>query len=165
MFSQALLQAIDVNRQQIGTMIVFVFSRANESFVVEELTRIRNGSQGSYKVRFVDSWYECGYFQALHYPCCHVLATCAYVWLDWGTFIDDVYRMQTVFNVYRMEFSAIENEDYWLEYSGSQIRPNSKLRRAIEGRPVSTRICNEMDAVEPRSSKWGGLCRQEGHSR
>ena len=76
-----------------------------------------------------------------------MLAACAYARLDWAS-LDDVYRIQTVFNVYRMEFAAIGNKDYWPPYSGPRIRPNSELRRATEGRPVSTRIRNEMDAIE-----------------
>ena len=107
-FSQTLLQPIEVNGQQIGIMVISTVSRANESFVVEELAWIRNWSQGSYR----DHWCDCGYFQALCYPCRHVLAACAYARLDWGSFVDDVYHMQTIFNVYKLEFSAIAKEDY-----------------------------------------------------
>ena len=166
-FSQALLRALEINRQQISNMTVSAFSRANESFVVEEHARIGNYSQRSYRVKLTvtDRWCDCGYFQALHYPCRHVLAACAYARLDWGSFVDDVYRMHTVFNVYRMEFAAIANADYWPEYNGPRICPNPQLRRAAEGRPVSTRIRNEMDAIEPGPSKRCGLCRQEGHTR
>ena len=64
-----------------------------------------------------------------------------------------------------MEFSAIANANYWPEYNGPRIRPYPQLRRAVEGRPVSTRIRNEMDAVELRPSKQCGLCKQEGHTR
>ena len=165
MFSQALLRAIEINRQSIGTMKVYGFSRANESFMVEELAPIAGRSQRSYRVLLAERWCDCGYFQALHYPCRHVLAACTYAQLDWTNYVDDVYRIQTVFNVYRMEFASITNEDDWPSYNGPRIRPNPELRRATEGRPISTRIRNEMDAVEPGPPKCCGLCRQEGHTR
>ncbi|MED6150449.1 hypothetical protein PIB30_072416 [Stylosanthes scabra] len=38
------------------------------------------------------------------------------------------------------------------------------MRRKHKGRPVSTRILNEMDLVE-RQEKRCGLCRQMGHTR
>ena len=78
-----------------------------------------NYRQESYRVRLTDCWCDCGYFQALHYLCRHVLTACAYTQLDWGSFVDDVYCMHTIFNVYRMKFSAIANANYWPEYSGS----------------------------------------------
>ena len=165
MFSETLQRAIEENRQSIGSMNVSGFSRSNSSFVVEELGPVGGWSQRSYRVKLTNRWCDCGYFQALHYPCQHVLAACAYARLDWASLVDDVYRIQTVFNVYRMEFAAIGNEDYWPPYSGPRIRPNPELRRATEGRPVSTRIRNEMDAIEPGQPKRCGLCRQEGHTR
>ena len=64
-----------------------------------------------------------------------------------------------------MEFSTFVNEDYWPEYSRTQIHPNPKLRRATKGRSVSTGTRNEMDAVEPGPIKQCGLCRQENHTR
>ena len=146
-------------------MTVAGFTRSNSSFVVEELGPIGGWSQRNYRVRLTDRWCDCGYFQALHYPCRHVLAACAYARLDWTRYVDDVYRMQNVFSVYRMEFAAIANENYWPPYSGPRIRPDPNLRRAIEGCPVSTRIRNEMDEVEPGQPKRCGLCRQEGHTR
>ena len=164
-FSQALMRAIEINKQSIGTMNVSQFSRASESFVVEELAPTAGWSHRSYRVHLRERRCDCGYFQALHFPCPHVLAACAYARVDWATYVDDVYRIQIVFNVYRTEFAPVPSEDFWPEYHGHPIRPNPALRRAIEGRPVSTRIRNNMDEVEPGPPNRCGLCRQEGHTR
>ena len=68
-------------------------------------------------------------------------------WL--ANYVHDVYRIQSVFNAYKTEFALVASEAYWLEYHGLPIRPNPEHRRATEGRPVSTRIHNNMDEVEP----------------
>ena len=79
--------------------------------------------------------------------------------------MDDVYRIQSEFSIYKIEFAPIANEDYWPEYYGVPLRLNPEHRRATEGRPVSTRIRNNMDEVELGPLKRCGLCKQEGHTR
>lgn len=166
-FSQALLRAIEINRQSTGSMFVTNFSRSNESFVVQETQHMGSSGVGTYRVRLMERWCDCGHFQAFHYPCKHVLAACGYpeVHLDWTSFVDDVYSMRSVFNVYRMEFQPASNETLWPQLNGPRLVPNPELRRAKEGRPVSSRIRNEMDDVETTHGKRCGLCRQSGHSR
>ena len=56
--------------------------------------------------------------------------------------------MFTVFNIYKIEFAHITNEDYWPEYHGLPIRPNPQDRQTTEGQPISTRSHNNMDEVE-----------------
>ena len=145
--------------------MVSSFSRSSLMFVVEELASIEGWSQRNYRVRLMDRWCDYEYFQTLHYPCSHVLAMCAYARLDWASYIDDVYRTPTVFNVYRMKFIPIVNEDYWSPYSGPWICPNPELRWATEACLVLMRIWKEMYVVEPRQLKHCGLCKQEGHTK
>ena len=68
--------------------------------------------------------------------------------VDWATYVHDVYRIQSVFNVYKTEFAPVASESYWPEYHGLPIQPNPEHRQATEGHPVSTRIHNNMDEVE-----------------
>ena len=84
-------------------------------------------------------------------------------WL--GHYVDDVYRIQTVFNVYRIEFVPVANEDYLAPYNRPRIRLNPELMRAIKGHLILRRIQNEMDDVEPGQLKRYGLYRQKGHTR
>ncbi|XP_072078106.1 uncharacterized protein [Arachis hypogaea] len=91
---------------------------------------------------------DCGYFQALHYPCCHAIACCAQSRLDWATYIHEVYTMSKVFNVYRMGFLPPILEGLWPTYAGPTIIPDPNMRRAREGRPMLTRIRNTMDEAD-----------------
>ncbi|RYR14950.1 hypothetical protein Ahy_B04g071674 [Arachis hypogaea] len=57
---------------------------------------------------------DCGLFKSLHYPCRHALVACAAVSIECGHFIDPVYKMASVFNVYKMEFSRYPTKRYGL---------------------------------------------------
>ncbi|XP_016193018.1 uncharacterized protein LOC107633944 [Arachis ipaensis] len=85
--------------------------------------------------------------------------------LDWQSYVDDVYRVENVVRVYQMEFPPLPNEEVWPLHDGKRLRPNPHLRRSMDGRPVSTRIWNEMDDVEPGPGKRCDICRQPGHTR
>ncbi|KAL4394053.1 hypothetical protein AHAS_Ahas02G0113500 [Arachis hypogaea] len=61
-----------------------------------------------------------------------------------------------------MEFPPMLDEEMWPSYEGQQVRPNPHLRHTMERSPVSTRIWNEMDEVEPGLGKRCGLCKQPG---
>ncbi|RYR10764.1 hypothetical protein Ahy_B05g079243 [Arachis hypogaea] len=71
---------------------------------------------------------------------------------------------QTSYRVYEREFLPIPDEKMWPPWYGACLKPNSAMRRKTSGRPISTWIRNEMDAIE-RAEKRCGLCRGEGHTR
>ncbi|KAL4316811.1 hypothetical protein AHAS_Ahas15G0322400 [Arachis hypogaea] len=96
---------------------------------------------------------------------CSCSSRLRYARLEWQQYVDLVYRMESVFRVYEMEFQPMPDEEMWPPYEGQRVCPNPLLRRTLEGRPVSTRIRNEMDEVEPGLGKRCGLCRQPGHTR
>ncbi|XP_029147038.2 uncharacterized protein [Arachis hypogaea] len=162
-FSQFLQKAILANREGIPQMLVTSYDRATTIFTVDEIATA--GVQSWFRVNLRYRRCDCGYFQALHYPCAHALAACAYARLDWQEYVDLVYRVESVFRVYQMEFQPVPDEEMWPPNEGPHIRPNPLLRRTMEGRPVSTRIRNEMDDVEPGPGKRCGICRQPGHTR
>ncbi|XP_057745423.1 uncharacterized protein LOC130963310 [Arachis stenosperma] len=162
-FSQFLQKAILVNREGISQMLVTSFDRATTVFTVDEIAAA--GVQSRFRVNLQFHRCDCGYFQALHYPCAHALAACAYARLEWQQYVDLVYRIESVFRVYEMEFQPMPDEDMWPPYEGPRVCPNPLLRRTLEGRPMTTRIRNEMDEVEPGLGKRCGLCRQTGHTR
>ncbi|KAL4349810.1 hypothetical protein AHAS_Ahas10G0079200 [Arachis hypogaea] len=163
MFSQFLQKAILANREGITQMLVISHDRATSIFTVDEIAGV--GSQSRFRVYLQQRRYDCGYFQALHYPCAHALAACAHARLDWQSYVDDVYRVENVFRVYQMEFPPLPDEEVWPPHEGQLLRPNPHLRRSMDGRPVSTRIRNEMDNVEPGPGRRCGICRQPGHTR
>ncbi|MED6206684.1 hypothetical protein PIB30_029159 [Stylosanthes scabra] len=61
-----------------------------------------------------------------------------------------------------MELPPLPDEDMWPLAERLIIMPNSYLRRNLEGRPMSMRLRNEMDEVEPDRRKRCGLCRVVG---
>nr|XP_029148829.1 uncharacterized protein LOC114925375 [Arachis hypogaea] len=81
------------------------FSQDNSEFTVAETTPTGSFSLGSYRVSLASQTCDCGYFQALHFPCPHALACCAYSRVTWTAYVHRVYRLSTVFNVYRMGFT------------------------------------------------------------
>ncbi|XP_057734846.1 uncharacterized protein LOC130950361 [Arachis stenosperma] len=88
---------------------------------------------------------------------------CVAASIEWGHFVDPVYTIVSIFNVYEREFLPIPDEKMWSPWYGACLKPNPAMRRKASGRPVSTRIRNEMDAVE-RVEKRCGLCHGEGHT-
>ncbi|XP_016194985.1 uncharacterized protein LOC107635952 [Arachis ipaensis] len=76
-----------------------------------------------------------------------------------------VYRLSSMFSVYRMGFTPPIPEGFWPPYDGPTVIPDPNKRRASEGRPRSTRIPTTMDEADPNRPKRCGFCRQPGHTR
>ncbi|XLS86250.1 hypothetical protein HN51_036416, partial [Arachis hypogaea] len=74
---------------------------SKSTFTVEELTVLESRKQ-NYQVLLNEGKCNCdyGYLQALHIPCRH-------------RFVHPMYRMDTIFNVYREKFRPIGHEDEW----------------------------------------------------
>ncbi|XP_016168028.1 uncharacterized protein LOC107610490 [Arachis ipaensis] len=104
-FSQYLIKVIEANLNSSRCFTVTMYDRDNLEFTVVEITPTRSFSLGTYKVSLTDQTCDCGYFQALHYPCRYALACCAYARLAWFTYVHEVYRLSFVFDVYRMGFT------------------------------------------------------------
>ncbi|XP_057738164.1 uncharacterized protein LOC130955342 isoform X1 [Arachis stenosperma] len=164
-FSHVLTKAIEKNREASGQMNVHLYDRENLEFTVSEAASTGGYNFGAYRVSLKERRCDCGYFQALHYPCKHVLIACASQRIDWTTYVDSVYRMSSVFNVYKMVFSAPPHEDHWPMYEGPRVVPDPSLMRATQGRPPSTRLRKNMDEFDEGQPKRCGLCRQPGHTR
>ncbi|KAL4315974.1 hypothetical protein AHAS_Ahas15G0238700 [Arachis hypogaea] len=88
---RTLVKAIEKNLQASRNIRVGLYDRGNSEFVVDEITST-GGRIALSNCRVLLSAWTCdyGYFQALHYPCRHVLATCLYCRLDWRTYVDDM---------------------------------------------------------------------------
>ncbi|KAL4304928.1 uncharacterized protein LOC107646305 [Arachis ipaensis] len=81
-FSQTLMKAIEFNSKHINTMNIYQFDRLRTSFTVEELAAVPGSRQQNYQVLLDECKCDCGYFQALHLPCRHVLAACSHARID-----------------------------------------------------------------------------------
>ncbi|XP_015940879.1 uncharacterized protein LOC107466417 [Arachis duranensis] len=142
-----------------------MFDRHQLDYTVVETTPTGEFSLGSYRVSLRDRTCDYGYFQALHYPCCHAIICYVQSRLDWAIYVDEVYNMSKVFKDYQMSFSPCIPEGLWPPYDGPTVIPKSSMRRAREGQPWSTRICNNMDEADTSQPKRCDLCRQPGHTR
>ncbi|XP_057734795.1 uncharacterized protein LOC130950303 [Arachis stenosperma] len=164
-FSQHLVKCIEANLKTARCFTVTLYDRDNSEFTVAETIPTGSFSLGSYRVLLASQTCDCRYFQALHFPCLHALACCAYSRLTWEPYVHQVYRLSSVFSVYRMGFTPPIPEDFWPPYDGPTVIPNPNKRRAREGHPRSTRIRTNMDKADPNRPKRCGLCRQPGHTR
>ncbi|XP_029152384.1 uncharacterized protein [Arachis hypogaea] len=164
-FSQRLIKAIEANLKALRYFTVTLYDRDNSEFIVAKTTPTGSFSLGIYRVFLTDQTRDCGYFQALHYPCRHALVYCAYARLTWSTYVHEMYRLNSVFDVYRMGFTPPIPEGFWPPYDGPTVIPNPAKRRASEGRPRTTRIQTTMDEAVPNRPKRCGLCRKLGHTR
>ncbi|PPE01198.1 hypothetical protein GOBAR_DD01786 [Gossypium barbadense] len=106
----------------------------------------------------------CNWFQTLHYPCAHVMETCAKVSLNVEQIIDEVYTLEHTLRVWENEFSILPDLSTWeVPPMTFELIPNKGLRRNLKGRPQSSRIHNEMDIKEKFNGKLYGVCRLDGH--
>ncbi|XP_057733051.1 uncharacterized protein LOC130948349 [Arachis stenosperma] len=133
-FSQTLMKAIEFNSKHVNTMNIYQFDRSRTNFMVEELAAVPGSRQQNYQVLLDERKYYCGYFQALHIPCRHMFVACSHARLDWKQFVHPMYRMESVFNVYRSEFRSIGHDDDWSSYDGPRIWPNPRMMRVKRGR-------------------------------
>ncbi|XP_025628188.1 uncharacterized protein [Arachis hypogaea] len=164
-FSQHLIKEIKANLKTSWCFTMTVYDRDNSEFTVAETTPTGSFSLGTYRVSLTDQTCDCDYFQALHYPCRHALACCAYARLTWSTYVHEVYRLSSVFDVYRMVFTPPIPEGFWPPYDGPTVIPNPAKRHASEGRPRTTKIRTTMDEADPNRAKRCKLCRHPGHTR
>ncbi|XP_057748047.1 uncharacterized protein LOC130967247 [Arachis stenosperma] len=164
-FSQHLVKCIETNLKTARCFTVTLYDRDNSEYTVAETTLTGSFSLGIYRVSLGSQTCDCGYFQALHFPCPHALACCAYSRVTWHSYVHPVYRLSNVFSVYQMGFRPPIPEGFWPPYDGPTVIPDPNKRRAREGRPRSTRIRTNMDEADPNRPKRCGLCRQPGHTR
>nr|XP_029154668.1 uncharacterized protein LOC112805316 [Arachis hypogaea] len=129
-FCQALVKAMERNIRESRCFTVTLYDRHQSEYTVAETTPTGNFSLGSYRVSLKDQTCDCGHFQALHYPCCHAIACCAYSRLNWASYVHEVYRMSEVFEVYKQGFVPPIPEGLWPPYAGPTVIPDPNMRRA-----------------------------------
>ncbi|RYR78050.1 hypothetical protein Ahy_A01g002783 [Arachis hypogaea] len=71
------------------------------NFYVEVLAAVPGFRQQNYQVLLDEGNCDCGYFQELHLPCRYILAACSQARIDWKGFVHPLYRMDSIFNVYK----------------------------------------------------------------
>ncbi|KAH1083510.1 hypothetical protein J1N35_023271 [Gossypium stocksii] len=162
------LQAINKSKARVNTMYTVCYDRDNLWFRVTEYD-IPNQciTGGQYRVHLRNKTCDCGRFDALHYPCAHAIAACQNLRLDPMSYVDDVYKIEYMYNVWRHVFPPVPDERKWSSVSLAPFKllPDRELRRKPKGRPCSSRIRNNMDLREiTNQQKLCGWCRNPGHT-
>ena len=99
------------------------------------------------------------------FPCSHILVACHFCSIDFRPLVQHYYSTQLYYNFWASLFHPIFNVYEWPPYDGLIIVPSKSMKRASSGRPKSSRLHNEMDVKEGKTSITCGLCKQSGHNR
>lgn len=84
--------------------------------------------------------------------------------IDPWRFVEMYYTIPVYMQTWAPEWHPIPHEAYWPP-PDLELMPDAQLERG-KGRPMSTRIHNEMDAESSsRGGKLCGICRERGHNR
>ncbi|XP_052880468.1 uncharacterized protein LOC108462218 [Gossypium arboreum] len=157
------LQEINKAKVRANTMHIVCHDRDNLWFRVTEFDKSHQGiTGGQYHVHLRNRTCDCGRFDALRYPCAHVIAACQNLRLDPMSYVDDVYKLEYMYNVWRHIFPPVPDERKWPSVSLAPFKllPDRELWRKPKGRSCSTRIRNNMDIRETMC----GWCRNPGHT-
>ena len=144
------------------------FSRAQGIFEVKTGYCRETRKGGNTQVLcLADRHCSCGKFEAAKIPCSHALAACMAAGIDYSSYIDPVYTLQTVLKCYRSEFQPLGDETLWPTLPGDDGRvlipdPDTKRKK---GKPAGRRR-NEMDASSSsRVRQHCRRCGRAGHNR
>ncbi|CAK8534765.1 unnamed protein product [Lathyrus sativus] len=144
---------------------VIQFDRERFCFMVAERINQHYGRPlGTFSVDLKRGWCDCGRFQAFHLPCSHVIATCASIRQNHNMHIPDVFKILSVFKVYRESFLGLPHHENWPTYEGFTLCHDETMRRNKKRRPNSTRIRTEMDDLEKEKRRCE-ICQEIGHIR
>ena len=166
-FSETVMNAMTRHLNRANSMRVVEFNAENLSFEVEEGYNHNTHRVGrKFIVELRAGRCDCGAFQAHHYPCAHAVAACRCNGWDAFDLVDPVFRLDTMLQAYGTPFVPLGDEDSWPEYRGPTLKPNPTYRRDKKGRPMDSRIHNEMDdrEVDP-PVQLCSICRNPGHNK
>ena len=82
----------------------------------------------TYKVNISDWTCDCGEFQAEKLPCVHVFTACAKVSINPCQFIDCIFQLDTIMNIYNNGFHPIGNAVHWPSPLGTMVVPINNLQ-------------------------------------
>ena len=99
------------------------------------------------------------------FPCSHIIAACQFHYVDFRSFVQGYYCTdQLYYDTWATLFHPIFDEYEWPPYEGSTIMPSESMKRTSRGHPKSTRLHNEMDVREGKTTITIGFCKQPGHN-
>ena len=179
-WSKYALKIYGQNLQKSLTHQINAFNNLNGIYQVITAYNIHSSGGGhhSNEVNLMARTCCCGKWQNRKIPCSHAIKALHHLGQDATTYIDPCYSLENAIRTYSHAFVVPKSESLWRDVDGPKWVPDPNLLRA-KGRPVASRIRNEMDGVrqEPRSRRPDsnlreiqqkqscGLCHQHGHNR
>ncbi|XP_017632498.1 uncharacterized protein LOC108474986 [Gossypium arboreum] len=162
------LQEINKAKARANTMHIVCHDRDNLWFRVMEFDRSYEGIiGGQYRINLRNKTCDYERFDALRYPCAHVIVVCQNLHLDLMSYVDEVFKLETMYNIWIHVFPPIPDERNWPAISLAlfKLLPDRELHRKPKGRPYSTRIRTNIDIRETTNNqKSCGWCRNPGHT-
>ncbi|PPR97718.1 hypothetical protein GOBAR_AA22947 [Gossypium barbadense] len=120
----------------------------------------------SYGVDLLNRRCDCRRFQALYYPCAHVVVACAKALLNVEQFIDNVYTLEHTLRVWENEFPVSLDLSTWeVPPMTFELVLDKVLHRNPKGHQQSSKIHNEMNVKKKSDDKLCALCRLASHNR
>ncbi|KAL6332220.1 hypothetical protein AAG906_001935 [Vitis piasezkii] len=158
---------INANVVKAGSHEVVLYDHFQGLFHVKASRGSKKTSSGgrTHRVNLREHGCTCGKTLIYGFPCSHILAACHFRSIDFRSFVQHYYTIQSYFSTWAPLFNPIHNEYEWPPYVGPVIVPADSMKRVSGGRPKSTRLHNEMDVREGKTSVTCGLCKQSGHNR
>lgn len=152
-------------------MTCFTYNRLEGRYEVQLSPSLSPGHALTvYRVDIGNRTCDCGKFQALRLPCSHALTACRASRIDPLTLVDPYYTIEKSLEAYQGQWFPLGDISLWPECGVTWV-PDPNRERVCKGRPVSTRIHNDMDmrygqegAVE-RTQNHCGKCGELGHNR
>ncbi|XP_023922078.2 uncharacterized protein LOC112033536 [Quercus suber] len=89
----------------------------------------------------------CGKRQNRKIPCSHAIKDLQHLGQDATTYIDPCYSLENAIRTYSHPFVVPMSDTLWRDVDGPKWVPDPNLLRG-KGRPVASRIWNEMDGVQ-----------------
>ena len=179
MWSKYALKIFGQNLQKSTTHQVHAYNNLNGIYQVITAYNIHSSKGGhhSHEVNLVDKTCRCRKWQNQKIPCSHAITTLQHLGQDAITYIDPCYSLENTICSYSHAFVVPKSKSLRRYVDGPKWVPNPDLLRA-KGRPVKSRIWNEMDGVrqEPGSRRPNydlreiqqkqscGLCHQHEHN-
>ena len=126
---------------------------------------VKSRSGQTHCLNLHDKKCTCGKFLIYGFPCSHIIAACQHQCVDFRLFVQAYYIKQSYYDTWANLSHPIFNEDEWPLYDGPTTVPPKSMKRIGSRRSKSTRLHNEMDVREGKTTITCGLCKQSGHNR
>ncbi|XP_065629548.1 uncharacterized protein LOC136067505 [Quercus suber] len=154
----------------------------NQNGIYQVITAYNINSSGgghhSHEVNLIARTCRCGKWQNRKIPCSYAIKALQHLGQDATTYIDPCYSLENTIRTYSHPFVVPMSDTLWRDVDGPKWVPDPNLLRG-KGRPVASRIRNEMDGVrrepgtrrpdsdlrEIQQKQSCGLCHQHGHNR